>query len=218
MRSAIFVFFVTLTGADIVGKRTVMAMLCESVKTRDVCAPYRPSRNPYILYSKARAVYGRSTSNLLTKMSDTETEKKPVDAKPEEKVADVPETDNAANGAKAAEAESETSPKVSEDVDSDKKRAPEESDKPKKKRRRRQYDDAPKEEPESDDGDEKEEAEEENLDDEEEDLLEIDESNIISGGRRTRGKVIDFKKAAEEIPDEEEEDDGEFEAKDEPAA
>lgn len=30
-------------------------------------------------------------------------------------------------------------------------------------------------------------------------MLEIDESNIITTGRRTRGKVIDFTKAAEEL-------------------
>ncbi|CCF60020.1 hypothetical protein KAFR_0I02410 [Kazachstania africana CBS 2517] len=32
---------------------------------------------------------------------------------------------------------------------------------------------------------------------EEDDLAEIDTSNIITGGRRTRGKVIDYKKTAE---------------------
>jgi hypothetical protein len=36
---------------------------------------------------------------------------------------------------------------------------------------------------------------------------EIDPSNIIAGGRRTRGKQIDFTKAAQELPAEDDEDD-----------
>lgn len=35
-------------------------------------------------------------------------------------------------------------------------------------------------------------------------MAEIDTGNIISGGRRTRGKNIDFAKAAQEAGDEEE--------------
>lgn len=73
----------------------------------------------------------------------------------------------------------------------------------KKKKRRRQYDDdLPKETKSDDDDDESDEGDGENLDEEagdEDELLEIDTSNIITGGRRTRGKVIDFKKAAEEL-------------------
>ncbi|SCU95357.1 LADA_0G15170g1_1 [Lachancea dasiensis] len=34
-------------------------------------------------------------------------------------------------------------------------------------------------------------------DEDEDDLAEIDSSNIITGGRRTRGKMIDYKKTAE---------------------
>ncbi|TVY45782.1 Histone H2A.Z-specific chaperone [Lachnellula subtilissima] len=47
-------------------------------------------------------------------------------------------------------------------------------------------------------------------------MEEIDTENIISDGRRTRGRKIDFAKAAEEDPeeDEESEDDGDFEAPD----
>ncbi|KAG0669553.1 Histone H2A.Z-specific chaperone [Maudiozyma exigua] len=41
------------------------------------------------------------------------------------------------------------------------------------------------------------------LDEEEDDLNEIDTSNIITGGRRTRGKIIDYKKAAKELDSEE---------------
>lgn len=37
-------------------------------------------------------------------------------------------------------------------------------------------------------------------DEEEDDLAEIDTSNIITSGRRTRGKVIDYKKTAEQLP------------------
>ena len=36
-------------------------------------------------------------------------------------------------------------------------------------------------------------------DEEEDDLSEIDASNIITTGRRTRGKIIDYKKTAEEL-------------------
>jgi len=38
-------------------------------------------------------------------------------------------------------------------------------------------------------------------------MEEIDEGNIIAGGRRTRGKEIDFAKAAQELPEEEEDED-----------
>jgi len=57
------------------------------------------------------------------------------------------------------------------------------------------------------------EAEEEEEDDED-NMEEIDTENIIynNGGRRTRGKVIDFAKAAEQAPpvDEDEEEDDDF--------
>ncbi len=45
-------------------------------------------------------------------------------------------------------------------------------------------------------------------------MEEIDPSNIITDGRRTRGRQIDFAKAAEELPedeDDDEEDDEDFE-------
>jgi hypothetical protein len=52
--------------------------------------------------------------------------------------------------------------------------------------------------------------------DDEDNLDEIDPANIIveSGGRRTRGKVIDFAKAAENTPadEEDEEEDDDYEA------
>ena len=38
-------------------------------------------------------------------------------------------------------------------------------------------------------------------------MEEIDMNNIIDGGRRTRGRVIDWAKAAEENPAEEDDDD-----------
>jgi hypothetical protein len=43
-------------------------------------------------------------------------------------------------------------------------------------------------------------------------MEEIDTSNIISDGRRTRGRQIDFAKAAQELPeeDDDEEDDDDF--------
>jgi hypothetical protein len=45
-------------------------------------------------------------------------------------------------------------------------------------------------------------------------MEEIDTDNIISDGRRTRGRKIDFAKAAQELPeeDDEDDDDDDFEA------
>lgn len=54
-----------------------------------------------------------------------------------------------------------------------------------------------------------------NVDEADDDNMEeIDTSNIISGGRRTRGRQIDFAKAAQELPEEEddEDEDDDFEA------
>jgi hypothetical protein len=48
-------------------------------------------------------------------------------------------------------------------------------------------------------------------------MEEIDLNNIVEGGRRTRGQVIDFAKAAEENPadDEDDEEDDDFQPPDE---
>ncbi|KAE9573797.1 Histone H2A.Z-specific chaperone CHZ1 [Colletotrichum fructicola] len=50
--------------------------------------------------------------------------------------------------------------------------------------------------------------------DEDDGMDEIDLNNIVEGGRRTRGRVIDFAKAAEENPadDEDDEEDDDFQA------
>ncbi len=50
----------------------------------------------------------------------------------------------------------------------------------------------------------------------EDNMEEIDTNNIITDGRRTRGKAIDFAKAAQEAgdEDEDEEEDGDFEEED----
>jgi len=52
----------------------------------------------------------------------------------------------------------------------------------------------------------------------EDNMEEIDLNNIVEGGRRTRGKVIDFAKAAEQTKDlpveEDEEEDDDYEAPD----
>lgn len=103
-----------------------------------------------------------------------------------------------------------------------KKRGSTQEPEKRKRHRRRQYDDAPKEEPESEEGEDEDDekdpkAEEHEDEDEDEDdnLGGVDASNIIPGGRRTRGKKIDYKKANEEVPlpDDDEEDDEEFEDK-----
>jgi hypothetical protein len=52
-------------------------------------------------------------------------------------------------------------------------------------------------------------------------MEEINTENILSDGRRTRGKMIDFAKAAEnagdELDDDDEDDDEDFEVKDDDA-
>ncbi|SCU83097.1 LAFA_0D01706g1_1 [Lachancea sp. 'fantastica'] len=61
-------------------------------------------------------------------------------------------------------------------------------------------------------------------DEDDDDLAEIDSTNIITGGRRTRGKVIDYKKTAEKLDKEagkealpeEDTEDGEIPAKTSP--
>lgn len=56
------------------------------------------------------------------------------------------------------------------------------------------------------------------LDDGEDGLEEIDLNNIVEGGRRTRGQIIDFAKAAEQNPvddDDEDDDDDDFTPPDE---
>lgn len=121
--------------------------------------------------------------------------------------------------------ESKTAETKAEETVADDKPVESKKEKKHRKKRRTQYDDeVPKEKSE----DEKEDAEDEDddyddanddlldLDDEEEDdLAEIDTANIIAGGRRTRGKIVDFNKAAEKLKeegkDEEEEgEDGEY--------
>ncbi|RYP50094.1 hypothetical protein DL768_004298 [Monosporascus sp. mg162] len=67
---------------------------------------------------------------------------------------------------------------------------------------------------EDDDDDEDEEEVADAAEDEEEDgMEEIDLNNIVEGGRRTRGRVIDWAKAAEENPaeDDDDEDEDDFE-------
>lgn len=148
--------------------------------------------------------------------TETQVPEAKPEAKPEDKTEEKPE------------------PKDTETKDDDKtaKRSVESTEgKPAKKRRRRQYDDdvplesktAQKNSDDEDDDDEgiDDEALDREVDeeDEEDDLLEIDQSNIITTGRRTRGKVIDFSKAAEKLAQEEgvinEEDDGEDDEADE---
>ncbi|KAL0940706.1 histone chaperone domain chz [Colletotrichum truncatum] len=52
--------------------------------------------------------------------------------------------------------------------------------------------------------------------DEDDGMDEIDLNNIVEGGRRTRGRVIDFAKAAEENPadDDDDDEDDDFQAPD----
>jgi Histone chaperone domain CHZ len=52
----------------------------------------------------------------------------------------------------------------------------------------------------------------------EDNMEEIDPSNIISSGRRTRGRQIDFAKAAQELPEVDDEDDDDDDDFEEPVA
>ncbi|KAL2684849.1 hypothetical protein Neosp_005940 [[Neocosmospora] mangrovei] len=64
-----------------------------------------------------------------------------------------------------------------------------------------------------DDDDDDSDEDEEVVEADEDGMEEIDLNNIVEGGRRTRGAVIDFAKAAEQHPaaeDEDEEDDDDF--------
>ncbi|KAM5342949.1 hypothetical protein ACJ41O_013915 [Fusarium nematophilum] len=63
-----------------------------------------------------------------------------------------------------------------------------------------------------DDDDDSDEEDEEVAEADEDGMEEIDLDNIVEGGRRTRGAVIDFAKAAEQHPadDEDDEDDDDF--------
>ncbi|KAI8683731.1 Histone H2A.Z-specific chaperone CHZ1 [Fusarium falciforme] len=63
-----------------------------------------------------------------------------------------------------------------------------------------------------DDDDDDSDDDEEVVEADEDGMEEIDLNNIVEGGRRTRGAVIDFAKAAEQHPaeDEDEEDDDDF--------
>ncbi|KAK4694372.1 hypothetical protein P7C71_g3206, partial [Lecanoromycetidae sp. Uapishka_2] len=65
------------------------------------------------------------------------------------------------------------------------------------------------------------EGKEEPEEEDEDNMEEIDTDNIISDGRRTRGKSIDFAKAAEnagdELDDDDDDEDDDFEEKDEDA-
>lgn len=137
--------------------------------------------------------------------------------RPEEKV--VNDTEN--EGAEVSDAAKDV--RIKEDFentddaedDNEKKRAADESaEKPKKKHRKRRQDTLPEEASESGEesvngDDDKADEKDDEDDDEEGDLIEIDEANIILGGRRTRGKKIDYAKAAEDIPEDEDDDDEE---------
>ncbi|RSL63914.1 hypothetical protein CEP54_004955 [Fusarium duplospermum] len=70
------------------------------------------------------------------------------------------------------------------------------------------HEDTAMDEDDDDDSDEDEEV----VEADEDGMEEIDLNNIVEGGRRTRGAVIDFAKAAEQHPadDEDEEDDDDF--------
>ncbi|KAK7948301.1 histone chaperone domain CHZ-domain-containing protein [Apiospora aurea] len=63
------------------------------------------------------------------------------------------------------------------------------------------------------DSDDDEEAGDDAAEEDDDNMDEIDLNNIVEGGRRTRGKVIDWAKAAENVPtnEEDEDDDDDFE-------
>ncbi|KAI1135244.1 hypothetical protein F5Y05DRAFT_394923 [Hypoxylon sp. FL0543] len=78
--------------------------------------------------------------------------------------------------------------------------------------------DSTMDEDDDDDDDEEEEENEGGDDDADDGMEEIDLSNIVAGGRRTRGRVIDWAKAAQENPAEDDDEDDEDEYEPAPAA
>ncbi|KAG7894433.1 hypothetical protein OGATHE_005315 [Ogataea polymorpha] len=89
-----------------------------------------------------------------------------------------------------------------------KRKNEDESQEKKKKRKhsRRKYDDVPPADDKDSDEEEEEEVDDDNLvaeDEEEDDLQEIDTANIITTGRRTRGRVVDYSKVSEQLSKEE---------------
>lgn len=151
------------------------------------------------------------------KMSDKEVQETPIETTEATEKVEAPATETPAS----EEAPAKESPDTANE---ELKRKNEGEPKKEKKRRRRQYDDAPEEEEEEEDDDDEDDDKldaklEEDDDADEDDLAEIDSSNIITTGRRTRGKVIDYAKTAEKLDEEgkandDEEDDGEFKAND----
>lgn len=138
-------------------------------------------------------------------MSESEDKKVPIEASEDKSVEETTKTE-VATEVKAAE----TSKRAAEEPPKEKK--------DKKKKRRRNYDDVPPAEDEkSSEEEEEDDVDDDKLvveDDEEDDLQEIDTENIITTGRRTRGKVVDYAKVAEELQKEgnvdEDDDDDEF--------
>ncbi|KAG7885121.1 hypothetical protein KL938_001378 [Ogataea parapolymorpha] len=101
----------------------------------------------------------------------------------------------------------ELSAKESKPEEPAKRKNEDESQEKKKKRKhsRRKYDEVPPAD-DKDSDEEEEEVDDDNLvveEEEEDDLQEIDTANIITTGRRTRGRVVDYSKVSEQLSKEE---------------
>lgn len=155
-------------------------------------------------------------------VADVATENGETPVENDQKVSPAPATETKAEDKQPEDAKTDNTTKETESIegskDDESKKRSLGQPKPKKRRRRQYDDDVPKEKEEEDEDDEENEENDDVVDEDEEedDLLEIDQSNIITTGRRTRGKVIDFVKAAEKLDKEqgtiaeEDEEEGEF--------
>jgi hypothetical protein len=143
----------------------------------------------------------------------------------EEQEIKVTETESVADVVEEKAADKRSADHVVDDTEQLTKKV--KSDKKKKKSRHSRYADLEEPKTDSDDSDEdKDPVDDEKLiveDEEEDDLAEIDVTNIITQGRRTRGKVIDYSKVDEELKQEnkdgnedDEDEDDDFKEKEEP--
>lgn len=148
-------------------------------------------------------------------MSDTEEKK--VDSI-------VGETKETASGEKRDFETTESNNKDDKPAKSDTAIEGEPKKKKKKKSRHSRYADLEEPKTDSDDSDDDKDVDDEKLivedgEEVEDDLAEIDVGNIITQGRRTRGKVIDYSKVEEELKkeggEEDEDEDDDFKEKEE---
>ncbi|KAG7698666.1 hypothetical protein KL930_001444 [Ogataea haglerorum] len=127
-------------------------------------------------------------------MSEQLQEEKPA---PQEQVEVKGETDKKEESFEIESKPGDPAKRKNEDESQEKKK--------KRKHSRRKYDDVPPAD-DKDSDEEEEDVDDDNLvveEEEEDDLQEIDTANIITTGRRTRGRIVDYSKVNEQLSKEE---------------